>query len=236
MADRVLACVAATAIVAAGAAPQPASAQLKPEVQLGSHIPVKPTAVDPVRTGQVRKAFARCLYASRPAKAVEFIAKVDPTATDDSTFSKQAVHRLLPLESCLAKQVGSESRAYSLTFREKQLRVMLQEEVYLAQTKVPPTPGTGSGDLVSASTSAGSDAKPRSDGVAAFADCVVLKDVARSDAVLRTMPGSPAETAATRALASALGGCLVEGNTLSLRPANVRGLVADGLWARYVAK
>lgn len=217
-------------------APMSAHAQLEPTTQLGSRIPVKPTVVDPVRAGIVKKGFARCLYTKNGTKTPTLLENSDPVTVDFSKMKMPSddIGKYLGMGTCLGDQADGTQSALGFRFSPTQLRSMLQEEAYLGAYKKPPTLPAGSVESVQRSYFSDGDKLRLAQGLGAYSDCLVFNDTKNADAVLRTMPGSKEERAAAQALGPTLGACLVQGQSMTLTPASIRGFVADGLWARYV--
>lgn len=217
-------------------APVGAQAQLEPTTQLGSRIPVKPEAMDPVRAGVVKKGFARCLYERNSAKAPILLENSDPMSLDYSKVEMpdDNIGKYLGMANCLGDQADGTQSAIGFRFSPSQLRAMLQEESYLAANRKAPTLPSGSEELVQRDYVSQGDKLHTARSLGAFADCLTFRDTRNADAILRTTPGSKNEMAAATALAPTLGACLTEGQSLSLTPSSIRGFVADGLWNRYV--
>ncbi|MEQ1547933.1 MAG: hypothetical protein ABL918_04705 [Chakrabartia sp.] len=214
----------------------PTLAQLKPESQLGSRIPTKPTAMDPARAGLVKKGFAKCLYRKSMVKTSFVLENSDPVTIDYKTaqISETNLSKELGMEFCLGEQVGMTQLGIGLKFSPALLRSMLQEEAYLAKFQTPPKLPADSVEDVKRKYVSTGDALKSAKGLGGFSDCLAFRDTLGSDAILRTMPDGKEEMAAARALAPSLGACLVQGQTIALRPSNIRAFVADGLWTRYV--
>lgn len=225
-----------TAATLACLAPASAQAQLEPTTQLGSRIPVKPTVVDPVRAGIVKKGFARCLFVKNGAKASTLLENSDPVTVDFSKIKMPGddVGKYLGMETCLGDQADGTQSALGYRFSPIQLRTMLQEEAYLAAHKKPPALPAGSAEPVQRNYFSDGDKLSAAQGLGGYSDCLVFNDTKNADAILRTMPGSKEERVAAKALGPTLGACLVQGQSLTLTPSSIRGFVADGLWTRYV--
>jgi hypothetical protein len=115
------------------------------------------------------------------------------------------------------------------------LRAMMLERSYLAHNPtVPAWLGKAASPPIRRFVSSGPDL-PRAQVAAAFADCVVTAAPREADALIRTLPDSEAEKAAIRPLVPHLAPCITEGMQVSLQPAQLRSLVADGLWAAWRA-
>ncbi|AXJ96720.1 MULTISPECIES: hypothetical protein [unclassified Sphingomonas] len=230
-AGRILSAVgAALALVPAGAA-----AQLKPEMQTGSMIPVQPRAVEADQAGRIRKGFAQCVYRMGAKGAVvRLLTHSDPGTVDLKAAGVSDLSRSLSMETCLGRELQADQSTLGYKFTPKVLRGMMMEEAYLSTFAVlPPRPATMTQAVDRTFVSTG-DALSVARGLAEFADCVVFKDPEHADALLRTVPNSVAEKTAARALAPALGSCLTAGQTVALNAASIRVFMADGLWNRYV--
>lgn len=217
-------------------APANAQAQLKPETQLGSRIPVKPSVVGPERAGIVKKGFARCLYVNNRGKTPALLENSDPATVDFGKIKmpNDDIGKYLGMETCLGDQASGAQSAIGFRFSPIQLRAMLQEESYLDANKQAPTLPAGSVEPVQRNYFSDADKLGVAKASGAFSDCLVFNDTKNADAILRTMPGSKDERAAAQALGPTLGACLAQGQSLSLSPSSIRGFAADGLWTRYV--
>jgi hypothetical protein len=138
----------------------------------------------------------------------------------------------LDMERCLGEQTLIDERALGLTFGRDVLRDLMAEEAYLANNPVTPRPPADANSLRLNLLSTGSY-RMTAQGLATFADCSVLRDLSGADALLRTIPGSDQERDAAAALAPVLGACLVAGQTIALKPANIRALIAYAMWTRF---
>lgn len=217
-------------------APTGAGAQRQSHAVTDSHIPAKPEAVDPRQAGSFRKGFARCVYRRFTDKVALYLSNSDPISVDytKAHVSADRIVRDLGMDDCLGEQMEVMQLAMSLRMVNKNLRPMLQEEDYLEHYKQAPSLPPESAEFIERSYVSSGDDLALAKGFGAFADCVAFRDTAHADAILRTLPGSPEEAAAARSLAPTLGACLIEGQTLSLTPTNVRAFAADGLWTRYM--
>jgi len=218
------------------AAPVALHAQLEPETQTGSRIPVAPRTVDPLRTGQMMKDFSRCMYDRYQAKAVALLQNSDPVTIDYTAarIDRTKIQHEFGMEECIGEGMNLTQVRAALRFNDVRLRSLLAEEAYLAAHKEAPHLDPTAIEGIERKYFSSEVDKPQARALAMFADCIVFRDAAKADAVLRTMPGSKDERIAARALAPTLGACLTEGQTLELTAATIRMFVADGLWARFV--
>ena len=229
MGRRVIALVAA--IVGMGTA-MSAQAQLKPETQTGSLIADQPHGLDAKQAGIVRKQFAQCVFQSAKPKALALLEHSDTATIDLQGSGIKNVVKDLNMERCLGEQVLIDERALGMKFGHDVLRDLMAEEAYLAKNSVAPRLAADASPLKLNIVSTGSQLIMAQE-LATFGDCAIRRDVAGADALLRTMPGGEAERGAAAALAPALGACLVAGQTVTLKPANIRALVAHAMWSRF---
>ncbi len=216
-----------------GLAPASAFGQLKPEVQTGSHIPVKPEAVPGREAGLIKKAFGRCIYESNKKAAAAILSHSDGIGIDLQSAKITDLVQTFKMRDCLGEQVSETQSALGFRFGREMLHGLLVEETYLAGHPTAPTLAAGAVEVIDRTYVSIGDALPKARALGAFADCIVFTDVTGSDALLRTIPGSTGERAAARALVPALSKCLNQGAQLSMTPASIRGYVADGLWNRF---
>lgn len=208
-----------------------AHAQLKPESQTGSFIPVKPEALDRRDGGIVRKEFARCVYRRSKAKVVAFLNNSDPVtviiAKDSKTIGVQR-----SMDECLGREVRPMETVLQMRFTHEFLRDLMAEEAYLATNETAPQLPPAPLPLQQRFVSTGEDLL-KAQGIASFTDCAILRNVSHADALLRTMPGSREESVAAKTIAPALGACLVQGQNVKLTAGIIRGLVAFAMWTRF---
>jgi hypothetical protein len=223
-------------LVAAGLclplAAAPAHAQLKPETRTGSIIPVKPKPVAKKDAGVITKGMARCLYRGATPQALALLENSDAVAVDLAAAKIKNMIRDLRMERCLGDQVGFDQSALSMRTNPPLIRDMLAEEAYLARNRTAPSVPTSFAPLQTKFVSTGAGLL-EAQRMETFTDCAVRKDVAGADVLLRTTPASDAERSAARALAPALGGCLVRGQKVALSPGSIRAFVAYAMWRRF---
>lgn len=207
--------------------------QLKPALQTGSLIPVKPEKVAENRAGPIRKAFARCIY-QRDRKLSElYLQYSDPVSVDyaGAGISEKTLNKKFDMEFCLGRE--ADAGALGLRMSAPVIRAMLAEESYLAANQVAPAPNGPSAPLVARRYASIGDDLPRARALAMLSDCIAREQPSGTDLLLRTVPGSVAEGRAARALGPAIGGCLTQGQTVKLTVPVIRGFVADGAWQLY---
>lgn len=213
-----------------------ARAQFASEVQTGSRIPVKSKAIDPVLAGSVKKGFGLCVLHTMQDASAAIMNRGDPIRVDWQAvgtepakfFSHQAV------KYCVGDQSNGVQSALGLKLTDSAFRAILMEEAYLQRFSDAPALPEGAQERVDRTYVSVGDDLPSAMGLGQFADCLTFRDTAHSDALLRTGPGTKGELSAAQAMAATLGACLVKGQTLALTPTNIRAIVADGLWTRYV--
>lgn len=207
-----------------------AYAQLSPTPQTGSLLFARPTTVEAKEAGIVRKHFAQCVYRASERKVAELLAHSDISNVGWSAGRIANVVTDLHMVDCLGKQQGANQM--ELSFMPSVLRDLMAEEAYLAKNATVPQLAPDSGPLTPTFVSTGSELAV-AQGLMTFSDCAVRHNISGADALLRTMPASAEEAAAARALAPALGACLVQGQTFALKPANIRSFIAYAMWSRF---
>jgi hypothetical protein len=213
-----------------------AHAQLQPEMQLGSRIPVKPTKFGPVELGQMRKSVGRCAFGTNPVLARRIAEVGDPAsvALESVQLSEKALGHDLALSRCMGGKASAQDTSLALSYDHTVLRSMLVEEIYLDSFPIAPSLPNEAAEKTDRNFVSEGDKLVQAKGLGAIEDCVTFNDTANADALLRTMPGSPQERVTAKALAPALSHCLSSGVQISLTPSSIRNMMADGLWNRYV--
>jgi hypothetical protein len=225
--------LASAACVLASSVPV-AAVQLEPEAPIGSLIKRKPKEVDPVRAGASVNAFARCTYGRKPDMVRKLLTHSDPVVVDriEAEVSKIYSGPQTQIKECLGQEFDVDTAALELSVSPGRLRILLMEEDYLARNRGPivadPTAPPPARNFVSTDVDL-----ERAQAIARFSDCLVFRDATLADALLRTTPASDEERTAARALAPALGACLLQGEQMKLTPSAVRVYAVEGLWARF---
>ena len=210
----------------------PASAQLRPETQTGSLVAARPQAADPERAALVRKSVARCVYHAATPKVLALLEHSGIESVDAEGAGIKDFVRDLKLDTCLSDEVGFDENALGMQISQPTLRDLLAEEAYLAKNRAAPqVPATANPLSIQPASAAKQNASAL--GITAFSDCTVRRNTRGADALLRTPPSSVAERQAAMALAPDMGACLVAGQKLSLKSANVRALMAYAMWSRF---
>ncbi len=211
-----------------------AHAQLRPQQQTGSRFAVKPVALPEEQLGIVKKRFAQCIYRRQARHATALLNHSDNVTVDLAT-PKLVGLKAFGLADCIGDDMMTNDQlAIGLRFQPAAFRDLMAEEAYLTSHDAAPI-ATPQLPLVGKFVSSGDQlAKART--LASFSDCTILADIGKAGAVLRTMPGSPGERIAVKALGPTLGSCLFEGQQISLTTGSVRALLAFGMWNRFVRK
>lgn len=213
----------------------PALAQLEPKAETGTRMEKKPEKIEPKRAGFIMKNFARCVYRANPTLAVRLLANSDPVSIDFTTMqtTPQKLTDAFAMGDCLGEEMGVLSMGMGMRMNVTRLRPLMAEEDYLFRLKTPSTLAADATETLPRSFVGTAANQLRARSLADFADCIVFRDPARADALLRTTPNSIEEGGAARALSASLGACLVQGQTIELTAPTVRAIVADGLWMRF---
>ncbi len=220
--------------IALSRAVPPAPVLLEPQMPTGTRLKVDPQTLDREQAAITAKGFAQCVYARKSAKVDRFLAASDPVTAEAETMRKagETIGDALSMEDCLGKQ-GFGVFNISARFGSTTLRALLVEEAYLSRHhNFPGATATAATGRQYFGTGL---ALERAQSLGALADCVVARDAVHADALVRTTPGGQAQRAAATLVAPAFGQCITAGQSIALTPANMRVIVADGLWQRYVA-
>lgn len=211
-----------------------ASAQIEPQEQTGTRVPLPPDTLATEKAGSVRKGFGRCIYQRHPDVAEGLLRNSDPAGIDFEAAGvpTDKLHDKLSLEFCMGLQARGNQAMLAVAMKPTTLRALLLEEAYLRKYRVAPV--AASMTPAARRFFAAGDKAGEARAMADFSDCLAEADTPGADRLLRTMPGSEEERAAARALAPTLGVCLTEGQTLTFTPHSIRAFAADGLWNRYV--
>ncbi len=218
----------------AGAASALFAQDTKPEKETvtGSLIPhtveYEKMAMDRGRRAMAR--FATCVYKRNPKLVIRLLDSSDPMSIDfpAAGLTETNFQAKLGLESCLVDQ--AEADRIQMRVKPGVLHEMLTEPAYLAANPEPPTWLSTPFSSPARRFFATGTQLTLAQGLAQIADCMVTAAPIQSDALLRTKVASNEERTAAIALAPVLGGCLYQGQSLTLTPASIRGWAASGLW------
>lgn len=213
----------------------PGHAQLHPETKTGSLMAARPNGIDPKAAGVIRKHFAQCVYHTSRRKVLTMLAHSDVLSVGWGSGRIANSRVDLQMEGCLGQQANANEDMLGLRLNAETLRDLMAEEAYLDERSTAPQVAPDAPPLAPALVSTGPELAT-AQALTSFTDCAVRHDPAAADALLRTMPGSANETAAAAALAPVLGGCLVEGQRVALKPASIRALIAFAMWSRFGRK
>lgn len=215
--------------------PNLSTAQVNPDIQLGSKIPVRPDKPDPVRDGIVRDNFVRCTYGPNKEKIDALLKISDPVTVDydKAGIDTAKIFRRHKLNNCFVTE-GEEVQS-SISMTPQAFRYMMLEAAYLSSFNVAPAELASRTPPKRIYVSVG-EALSRAYVLGSFADCLIINDPEGADRLLRTPSGTSAEKKAATELVPSISKCLASGQQLTLTPANIRTFVADGLWQRYVAE
>jgi hypothetical protein len=168
---------------------------------------------------------------ARP-QALELLRSSDIDTVGVSDERIQTIYDDFDVNRCLNFSANDIEAVIAMRAEPSVLRDMLAEESYLAQNRRAPALHSAGAPL-EFKPAATNPNPQKANALMAFADCAVRRDVVRADALLRTMPASPQERKAAAALAQALGSCLLVGQQFTLKPDNIRTLIAFAMWARF---
>jgi len=233
--------MSALAILAGLAAMMQASTDgdLKPTQETGSKIFTQPKQKqDPALAARFSKRVASCTYRRMGDVPIDrFLRASDPVSTKLEGVNLDWNRVEQAIEFCMGyhmEEYNADVRMYRLgfSFTQNRLRALLLEEAYLDARENPVIISEGESELTNRTYVSEGKALESAQGLGNYADCVVHRDASGADALLRTEPGSAEEIAAARNLATVLGACLIDGQTIEFTAASIRSIAADGLWSR----
>lgn len=199
-----------------------------------------PKKVEPITNQQfseLRGKLGQCIVKSNKAKVAKYLANSDSMTIDYAALDtdQQRFMFYFNMQACM--KYSAPQLQQPVFMAPGGLRNLLLESAYLDSEQATPKPLLNEkGEPAAASARAfptKGDNLPAVTAYAALADCVAAKDPALADALLRTGFGLPDERQAAVALAPSIGTCVQEGSNVSLTPASIRTLAAEGMWHRY---
>lgn len=213
--------------------PQASSAQLKPEVPIGSRIAVKPRDVKGEAAGLIIRGFGKCMIGNHKKNAKLLLENSDPLSVDVPSVigPKGNIIKAFGMETCLGRQADVDQSALGLKFTPTRLREILLEEAYLLANKNQPNADVN--QIIARKFITKEPNLKQAQAFAEFSDCISEKNPRLADQLLRTISGSSEALDATKALAPTFGECLFEGQTIKLNAASARSFVADGMYHRF---
>ena len=204
---------------------------------------MKPAKVEPITNQEfsdLRNQLGACIVKNNKAKVAKYLANSDSLTVDYNAIgsSQQMFFIYFSMDAC--KKVNVPQMMQPIFMTPGGLRNLLLEASYLDAEAATPQPllnekGEPAPSGVRAFPTKG-DNLPAVMSYAVLADCVATKDPVLADAVLRTGFSLADERKAAVALAPIIGGCVTEGSNVSLTPASIRTLAAEGMWHRYANK
>jgi hypothetical protein len=228
--------IAALALASAGnlpAAPdQPSTGTRVPQPEVPITEPLQQDAAS-----QVRERFATCVYQRRPAQVDALLAASDTNNVDYEAagIGRRRLNWALAMDYCLGRATSVTDSDLKMILSFPSLRAMMLEHSYRAHNPSGPAwVRSPTVQPVRRFVSTGDDLL-RAQASGSFADCVVASVPREADALIRTPVNSKAEQAALRPLIPHLAPCIGNGVQVSLQAAQLRALLADGLWTAWRA-
>lgn len=202
----------------------------------GSRIKKKNTAIDPDLVRKMSKAMGTCMYKHHSDDADRLLVSSDLEQVDYARFGHKPrdLWKLFTMEYCAEQDaMRTTQEKVQINFDGTDIRRMVIEEAYLAANATPLVLDETATEKVADRIIVGAVPSAYLKTMTTFADCIVHKDAAKADAVLREDPATDEEMTAVKALLPALGACLPQGQQMEITPKIVRELVAEGLWTRH---
>ncbi len=182
---------------------------------------------------RIRAKMLKCIYEWSPSRLDAFLDASDPVTVDYVAINLPTKNWIaaLHVKTCFerASEYESDDDLY-LTMSDRQFRGWLLPYAYIAHHPTPPSwlekwPGDpkrryiSTDEMLAVATISGS-----------FSDCVVKATPKLADQFIRTDASTAEEKAVIKALVPYLGPCISAGQTIELKPNNLREFLADGLW------
>jgi hypothetical protein len=210
----------------------PVPKRLDPYTPTGSNIRQTPTVIQGREKTRLLLAFSKCVQTTTPRKVDFYLRHSDGLMIGAEVGN---VVEYLRLPFCMGRVAPANMIQGLMRIDPRLLRSWLAEQAYLAEnpnfTPVPADALPAPERNYYAPPERLADAR----AVGALSDCMVANDAAGADRLVRTAWDSNEEASAAQALAPALGACMRAGQKLTLKPENIRGWAAQGLWQRYEA-
>jgi hypothetical protein len=198
-----------------------------------------PLHVPPDKMGKVTRdwsramltQFGKCLYNRSKGDSLELLNKTDFGFRDFKQIGMDTAKatKIYGFDDCLRRVADSNSSSVLLTYSAMGLRQWLIQAAYFDRYPKGPSwlvPGNVVGARRYPLSDQYTDVKMQMD----FADCVVARDPNNADYFYRTPSGSAEEQEAVATLTPSLGPCFPRGAHVQLSPAELRALIAEGLW------
>ena len=210
------------ALVTAQATPPTAQPVNKPYVASGPNVPGVP-AGDQRRAARALQRLAQCFVDDYPRLAASI---VDPPLSNTSNFraelienAREEMGRCLTVTRNGGQMITSDIVLLG-AFAEQLYRRRFRELPSLGEMHLDPITHP---DQVAIHTTF------------VFANCIIDRDAAAVDRLVRTTAGSNDEEAVLRALSPYYSGCLDVGSTLAVNRLSLRTSLADQLYRRALA-
>ena len=204
-------------------------------MQTGSRFKRRSEAADMTEARVMQKDVARCVVYRNKQLSRELLANSDTVSIDFYKLDDVDADGLfdeLDVADCLGRAAKYGTLSIRMNIQFRTLRNLMAEEVYLMDQDDPLVlPANAPEYLENRNYATGRH--PAAVATAKLSDCLTFNDVANSDALLRSRPGSDEEDEALEAIFPALETCAGEGIAeAEIETSMVRTVIADGMWAR----
>ena len=210
-------------------------AQKPIDTSTGSRVerPVDGPAMRQRDQNRIRAKMLKCIYEWSPKRLDAFLDSSDPLTVDYVAINLPTKNWIaaLHVNTCFERSAEHESDDdLYVSMSDRQFRGWLLPFAYIAHHPTSPSwvsqwPGDPKRRYISTD---GALEVAKISG--SFSDCVVKAAPLLADQLVRTEASSPEEKSAIKAIVPFLGPCIVAGQTIELKPNNLRVFLADGLW------
>ncbi|MEP2736314.1 MAG: hypothetical protein ABJP34_08440 [Erythrobacter sp.] len=214
----------------------PAAAQRSSgsESQIGTRFKQKAQTPDADEGRAMQKRVARCVLYRNKKLVREVLANSDPVSIYFTELGMDSAKLFdeLDVDHCLSRSMKNSAYRMYMRIKFRTLRALLAEEAYLMDNKKSIFLGKGAPEYLE-KREGETGMHPSAVAMAKYADCMTFNALPQSDDLLRSRPGSKAESEAITALYPALEKCnLVTEGGPEIDQSVTRMLIADGLWSR----
>ncbi|QFT77995.1 hypothetical protein [Erythrobacter sp. THAF29] len=204
------------------------------DLQTGTRFMLYADPIDQTDMRVLQKRIVRCAAMNAKENARELLLNSDPVTVDASGIEHdyQEFMAEFDLPRCIGRAMPPSARRMGIRFDNKTLRNLLAEEMYLYENKKGITIPESAPVILENRFYAGGEPYRMAKAPADLADCVVHTAPDKAHALLKANPTTRKESDAANALLPVFDRCADDAGEQQLTLAQMRAVVADGLWSR----
>ena len=203
--------------------------------QVGTRFKLAEEPIGAIDMRRMQKKMIKCTVSGDRDLARELLQKSDPVSIDhrELSISYNDMLNEMNFDRCMIRAMPRNARRMRIQFGQTAVRNLMAEEIYLHENREPVMIPEGAPEYLSNRYYSGGRAYINAEVPARLADCIVYREAGLAHAFLKANPTSSGETEAAESLVPVVSECLPgEGSTVSFTLAELRAIVADGLWSR----